>query len=60
MTDPVDFITTAPLGTRVVVRQRIPGGLTDALGILRSVSAEACVVETGDGLKTVPEGLQAL
>lgn len=54
MADPVHFITTAPLGTRVVVRQRIPGGLTDALGFLRSVSAEECVVETRDGLKTVP------
>lgn len=53
MADPVHFITTAPLGTRVVVRQRIPGGLTDALGLLRSVSAEECVVETRDGLKTV-------
>lgn len=54
MADPVHFITTAPLGTRVVVRQRIPGGLTDALGFLHSVSETECVVETRDGLKTVP------
>lgn len=53
MADPVHFITTAPLGTRVVVRQRIPDGLTDALGFLRSVSDDECVVETRDGLKTV-------
>lgn len=53
MVDPVQFITSAPLGTRVVVRQSIPGGLTDALGFLRSVTDTVCVVETRDGLKTV-------
>lgn len=53
MVDPVQFITSAPLGTRVVVRQRIPGGLTDALGVLRSVTDSECVVETRAGLKTV-------
>lgn len=53
MVDPVQFLITAPLGTRVVVRQRIPGGLTDALGFLLSVSDGECVVETRDGLKTV-------
>ncbi|WP_245580189.1 hypothetical protein [Arthrobacter castelli] len=34
------------MGTRVVVRYRIPGGLTDALGYLRSVDEERCMVET--------------
>lgn len=54
MVDPVLFITSAPLGTRVVVRRSIPGGLTDALGYLQDVTETACVVETRDGLKTVP------
>ncbi len=55
MADPVHFLRTTPLGTRVVVRRSIEGGkLTDALGFLRDVTAEACVVETRDGLKTVP------
>lgn len=53
MRDPVQFIISAAIGTRVVVRQRIPGGLTDALGYLRSVTDTECVVETRDGLKTV-------
>lgn len=54
MADPVHFIRTAPLGTRVVVRRRIPDGLTDALGYLRAVTATECVVETRHGLRAVP------
>lgn len=54
MTDPVHFLRNAPLGTRVVVRRRIPHGLSDALGFLRRVTAEDCTVETRDGVKTFP------
>ncbi|MEO6826036.1 MAG: ferrous iron transport protein A [Microbacteriaceae bacterium] len=54
MDDPVLFISTAPLGTRVVVRRRIENGFTDALGYLRSCTATECTVETRRGLKTVP------
>lgn len=61
---PVDFLRSVPLGTRVVVRTRIPGGLTDALGYLRERSAlpgaegadtvETCSIETRlSGLVTV-------
>lgn len=39
-------LTTLPLGTRVVVRYRIAGGLTDALGYLRSATDTQCMVET--------------
>ncbi|GAB3252022.1 putative acetyltransferase [Arthrobacter pigmenti] len=39
-------LTTLPLGTRVVVRYRIPDGLTDALGYLRGIDDARCTVET--------------
>ncbi|MBG0740349.1 ferrous iron transport protein A [Paeniglutamicibacter antarcticus] len=38
-----------PIGTRVVVRYRIPGGLTDALGFLKSIDAHRCTVSTRAG-----------
>jgi len=50
MTTPVEFLHNATLGTRVVVRTTIPGGLTDALGYLRQVDRESCEVETKRGL----------
>lgn len=50
MTTPVEFLHSATLGTRVVVRTTIPGGLTDALGYLRQVDRESCEVETKRGL----------
>ena len=50
MNDPYAFLADAPLGTRVVVRTRIPGGLTDALGFLRERSPTSVVVETKRGL----------
>lgn len=37
------------VGTRVVVRHRVPGGFTDALGALTEVDAESCVVQTRRG-----------
>ncbi len=48
-----DFLTGAELGTRVVVRTRIDGGYTDALGYLRFVDAASCRVETKHGLVTL-------
>ncbi|WP_434613949.1 putative acetyltransferase [Arthrobacter sp. A5] len=38
-----------PLGTRVVVRYRIDGGLTDALGLLSALDPMQCVVQTRSG-----------
>jgi len=48
-----DFLLGVKLGTRVVVRTRIDGGFTDALGILHSRTQTQCVVETKRGLVTV-------
>lgn len=42
-----------PVGTRVVVRYRIEGGFTDALGYLRSRDDTECTVETKRGLATI-------
>lgn len=41
-----EFLRSATPGTRVVARYRIEGGFTDALGYLRSVDAESCVIQT--------------
>lgn len=49
----VDFLERTPLGTRVVVRGRIPDGFSDALGYLRSVDETHCTVETKRGLVSV-------
>ncbi|MEU4248150.1 ferrous iron transport protein A [Amycolatopsis sp. NPDC026612] len=38
-----------PLGTRVVVRYRIEGGFTDALGDLVARDEDSCTVETRRG-----------
>jgi hypothetical protein len=48
-----DFLLGVKLGTRVVVRSKIEGGLTDALGVLHSRTQTQCVVETKRGLMTV-------
>ncbi|MGO3146622.1 MAG: putative acetyltransferase [Leucobacter sp.] len=53
MPDPVEFIRTAPLGTRMTVRKRIPDGFTDAVGYLRECNDDECVVETRRGLVTI-------
>lgn len=53
MSDPFIFLADAPLGTRIVVRSRIPGGFTDALGLLHSRSAASVSVETKRGRVTV-------
>ena len=43
---PQQFLADAPLGTRVVVRYRIEGGLTDALGELVGKTGDECTVRT--------------
>lgn len=53
MTNPVDFIRTAAIGTRMTVRTRIPGGYTDALGYLRERSDISCVIETRRGMVAI-------
>ena len=46
MPTPKHFLSNAPLGIRVVVRYRIDGGLTDALGELVGKSNGECTVRT--------------
>lgn len=46
MDSPAQQLIALPLGTRVVVRYRIDGGLTDALGDLVQVARESCTVRT--------------
>ncbi|KFF59373.1 hypothetical protein JF66_11760 [Cryobacterium sp. MLB-32] len=53
MSDFLAFLAGAPLGTRVVVRTRIEGGYTDALGCLREAPPASVVVETKRGLVTL-------
>ena len=53
MTDPVQLIVSAPLGTRMTVRRRVEDGFSDALGYLRECSPTGCVVETRQGLVPV-------
>jgi len=48
------MIADLPIGTRVVVRYRIEGGFTDALGPLRARDADTCTVETKRGQVVVP------
>ncbi|MDQ0868652.1 hypothetical protein QFZ70_001125 [Arthrobacter sp. V1I9] len=43
---PTGFLSAAAPGTRVVVRYRIEGGFTDALGDLVECNAGACTVRT--------------
>ncbi|MBM7780240.1 putative acetyltransferase [Arthrobacter tumbae] len=48
------LLTSLPLGTRVVVRYRIEGGLTDALGDLASRDAVSCTIAGRRGDVVVP------
>ena len=48
-----DFLSQVDIGTRVVVRYRIEGGLSDALGVLSSRTSTHCVIDTRRGLTTV-------
>jgi len=42
-------ITASAIGTRLVVRYRINGGATDALGYLLEKTATTCTIETRRG-----------
>jgi len=53
MIDPATFLASTPLGSRVVVRTRIEGGYTDAVGYLREAAPASVVVETKRGLVTL-------
>lgn len=52
-TSAADFLLGMKPGTRVVVRSRIGGGFTDALGVLRSRTQTQCAVETKRDLVTI-------
>ena len=43
---PQQFLAAAEPGTRVVVRYRIEGGLTDALGELTACTEDGCTIRT--------------
>jgi len=48
-----DFLSLVNMGTRVVVRYRIEGGLSDALGVLSSRTSTHCVIDTRRGPTSV-------
>jgi hypothetical protein len=50
---PRDFLSLVDVGSRVVARYRIEGGLSDALGVLSSRTSTHCVVDTRRGPTTV-------
>lgn len=54
---PQEFLAAALPGTRVVVRYRIEGGLTDALGELLSCTGTECTVRTRRHDAVVPLSL---
>ncbi|MCB5273301.1 hypothetical protein BJG92_00820 [Arthrobacter sp. SO5] len=54
---PQQFLSAAALGTRVVVRYRIEGGLTDALGELVNQSDGGCTVRTRRSDVVIPLAL---
>ncbi|MFC4394843.1 hypothetical protein [Arthrobacter sedimenti] len=51
---PARFLAAAEPGTRVVVRYRIEGGLTDALGHLLACDAGSCTVRTRQADVVIP------
>ncbi|GGH93501.1 hypothetical protein ACFFGR_07935 [Arthrobacter liuii] len=51
---PVRYLAAAEPGTRVVVRYRIEGGLTDALGHLLACDAGSCTVRTRHADVVIP------
>jgi hypothetical protein len=53
---PADLLRSLPIGTRVVVRHRVPGGFSDALGTLLACSNERCVVASRRGEISVELG----
>ncbi|MEC5179060.1 putative acetyltransferase [Arthrobacter sp. CG_A4] len=54
---PQQFLVAAPLGTRVVVRYQIEGGLTDALGELVGRTGGLCTVRTRRADVVIPLAL---
>ena len=54
---PQAFLASADLGTRVVVRYRVEGGLTDALGDLVARTGDACTIRTRRADVDVPLAL---
>lgn len=54
---PARFLAAAEPGTRVVVRYRIEGGLTDALGDLLACDAGSCTIRTRRADVVIPLGL---
>lgn len=54
MNNPAELLASLPLGTRVVVRYRIEGGLTDALGDLTDRDEASCTVTGKRGNVVVP------
>ena len=54
---PQVFLAAAALGTRVVVRYRIEGGLTDALGDLVNRNDSDCTIRTRRSDVVVPLAL---
>jgi hypothetical protein len=54
MTAPVRLLQSLAQGTRVVVRYRIDGQLTDALGDLIALDDDSCTVRTRRGDAVVP------
>lgn len=54
MITPESVLMALPLGTRVVVRYRIEGGLTDALGDLVARDSATCTVAGRRGDVVVP------
>ena len=48
------YLRSAPVGTRVVARYRVPGGFTDALGYLRACDDSSCDIDTRRGVVAVP------
>ncbi|MDQ0800507.1 hypothetical protein [Arthrobacter sp. SLBN-112] len=53
---PARFLSAAAPGTRVVVRYRIEGGLTDALGHLLACDAGSCTIRTRRADVVIPLG----
>ncbi|MET4589003.1 hypothetical protein [Arthrobacter sp. 754] len=51
---PAEFLAAATAGTRVVVRYRIDGGLTDALGLLVACDDGHCTVRTRQADVVIP------
>lgn len=51
---PREFLASAAEGTRVVVRYRIEGGLTDALGVLLECNATDCTIQTRKADVVIP------